>query len=66
MACDTLEVEIPEPAESLQIPENHEKTLDLLVAAVLLLCVAVLAGCGDRIDRKDFIAAFSLDRDYER
>ncbi len=41
-----------------------KKTLDLLVAAVLLLCVAVLAGCGDRIDRKDFIAAFSLDRDY--
>lgn len=38
--------------------------MDLLVAAVLLLCVAVLAGCGDRIDRKDFIAAFSLDRDY--
>ena len=41
-----------------------KKTLDLLVSAVLLLCVAVLAGCGDRIDGKDFIAAFSLDRNY--
>ena len=41
-----------------------KKTLDVLVAAVLLLCVAVLAGCGDRIDGKDFIVAFSLDRDY--
>lgn len=41
-----------------------KKMLDLLVAAVLFLCVVVLAGCGDRIDGKDSIAAFSLDRDY--